>query len=232
MAMGGTFQDGFIGSAIGAGVSSAMGAIPGLGVLEGPGVAKVIGRTAVASISGGVAARSGFLWSRHAQPPLLAPFQGALLISVIVLPRGSGGSRSPSLASPPAFLFRASGSARCIWQHGRAPNQSAFLGGGKALPKCRIHRMPKPDELQALKQCELTAGLLKQAVSGEKLAKIGDGLKPVAALGDCWERTSRWRAGGRVSPRSRGGGGRFRSRRRRSWRGWRWPGGAGLLRAG
>ena len=55
LAMGGTFQDGFIGSAIGAGVSTALGAIPGLDVLEGPGVAKVIGRTAVASISGGVA---------------------------------------------------------------------------------------------------------------------------------------------------------------------------------
>ena len=55
MAMGGTFQDGFIGSAIGAGVSSVMGAMPGMSALEGKGVLKVIGRTAVAAISGGAA---------------------------------------------------------------------------------------------------------------------------------------------------------------------------------
>ena len=55
MAMGGTFQDGFIGSAIGAGVTSALGAMPGMSALEGKGVLKVIGRTAVAAISGGTA---------------------------------------------------------------------------------------------------------------------------------------------------------------------------------
>jgi hypothetical protein len=55
MAMGGMFQNGFIGSAIGAGVSSVMGAMPGMSALEGQGGLKVIGRTAVAAISGGTA---------------------------------------------------------------------------------------------------------------------------------------------------------------------------------
>ncbi len=54
-AQGGSFQDGFIGSAIGAGVSAVTGSIPGLDALEGDGSMKIVARTAVASISGGVA---------------------------------------------------------------------------------------------------------------------------------------------------------------------------------
>jgi hypothetical protein len=55
MAMGGTFKDGFIGSAIGAGVSHITGALPFMEDLQGSGAVKVIARTAIASISGGVA---------------------------------------------------------------------------------------------------------------------------------------------------------------------------------
>ncbi|MCX6858368.1 MAG: hypothetical protein NTV80_26105 [Verrucomicrobia bacterium] len=54
MAMGGTFQDGLIGSAIGAGVSAVTGAVfPGLDGIEG--AKGVLVRTAIASISGGAA---------------------------------------------------------------------------------------------------------------------------------------------------------------------------------
>lgn len=52
MAMGGTFKDGFIGSAIGAGVSHVTGFALGEEVMDDIGI---IGRTAVAAISGGAA---------------------------------------------------------------------------------------------------------------------------------------------------------------------------------
>src|SRR5690606_30983518 len=54
-AMGGSFKDGFMGGLIGAGVSGVSGALPLRKALQGQGGLKIIGRTAVAGLSGGVA---------------------------------------------------------------------------------------------------------------------------------------------------------------------------------